>query len=125
MVQALKLLFHLNVLDSRLAAMLMVYYVEGDTELQEMIVNYLVKRGLEDPFGYYIKAMGDLSSLGQGQPSSSGGREFSTSLLQVCQEWLEEWAERFLLAKAPQLLKSSSPSKYAKIIMVLCSTGVT
>lgn len=125
--ESLKLLFHLNALDSQLAIMLMVYYIEGDDELQEMILDYLVKRGLEDPFGYFAKALDGLSSLEQGQ-SPSGGRgrggrgkgdgEVSLSLTQVCREWMEEWAEKYLLAKAPQLLKSSSPTKYI-IIAIL------
>ena len=122
--ESLKVLFHLNALDSQLAIMLMVYYIEGDSELKEMILDYLVKRGLEDPFGYFAKALDDLSSLEQGQSPSSGDRgrgrggrgkvggEVSLSLAQVCREWLEEWAEKYLLAKAPQLLKSSSPIKY-------------
>ena len=117
--ESLKLLFHLNALDSQLAIMLMVYYIEGDKELQETILDYLFKRGLEDPLGYFARALDDLSSLEQGQSPRSGGgtqgrgrRDVSPSLAQVCREWLEEWAEKFLLAKAPQLLKSSSPTKY-------------
>ena len=127
--ESLKLLFHLNALDSQLAIMLMVYYIEGDGELRGIILDYLVKRGLEDPLGYFPRALDDLSSLEQGQsPRGGGGGErgrgrggrgkggevspSSGSLTQVCREWLEEWAEKYLLTKAPQPLKSLSPTKY-------------
>lgn len=120
--ESLKLLFHLNALDSELAVMLMVYYIEGEKEFQEMILGYLVKQGLDDPFRYFARALDDLSSLERGQSLSGGGqsrrrgnaRDVSPSLTlaQVCREWLEEWAEKFLLAKAPQRLKFSSPQKY-------------
>ena len=127
--ESLKLLFHLNALDSQLTVMLMVYYIEGDDELRDMILDYLVKRGLEDPLRYFAQALDDLSSLGQGQSPSggergrgkggrakgSGGEETSSSsLAHVCREWLEEWAEKYFLAKAPQLLKSLSPTKYVQ-----------
>ena len=123
--ESLKLLFHLNALDSQLTVMLMVYYIEGDDELHTMILEYLIKQGLEDPLGYFARALDDLASLEQGQSSGSGERgkgrggrgkgevsPSSGSLAQVCREWLEEWAEKFLLAKAPQRLKFSSPQKY-------------
>lgn len=123
--ESLKLLFHLNALDSQLTIMLMVYYIEGDDELHTMILEYLIKRGLEDPLGYFARALDNLASLEQGQSPGGGerrrgrgGREkgemspSSGSLAQVCREWLEEWAEKYLLAKAPKLLKSSSPAKY-------------
>ena len=115
--ESLKLLFHLNALDSQLTIMLMVYYIEGDDELREMILDYLVRRGLEDPLGYFPRALDSLSSLEQGQsPNGGGGRgrgkeDTAPSLAQVCREWMEEWAEKCLLAKAPQLLKSSLPTK--------------
>ena len=130
--ESLKLLFHLNALDSQLAIMLMVYYNEGDDEFKDMILDYLVRRGLEDPLGYFARALDNLSLLEQGQSPSGGergrgrggrakgggGGEVSpSSLTQVCREWLEEWAEKYLLAKAPQLLKSSSPTKYVSIII--------
>ena len=131
--ESLKLLFHLNALDSQLAIMLMVYYIEGDDELRGIILDYLIKRGLEDPLGYFPRALADLSSLEQGQsPSGGGGGQergrgrggrgkggemspSSGSLTQMCREWLEEWAEKYLLTKAPQLLKSSSPTKYVHV----------
>ena len=139
--ESLKLLFHLNALDSRLAIMLMVYYIEGDDKFKDMILDYLVKRGLEDPLGYFARALDNLSSLEQGQSSSGGesgrgrggrgkgggggGGEMSrSSLAQVCREWLEEWAEKYLLAKAPQLLKSSSPTKYVNIISLYNCQGL-
>lgn len=114
-MEGLKLLFHLNVVDNQLDIMLMVYYIEADLELKEFIYDYWVRRGLDDPLGYFIKAMGNLSSLEQEQsPSGGKGRRevVPTSLTQLCQEWMEEWAEKFFVARAPQLLKSSSPTKY-------------
>ena len=125
--ESLKLLFHLNALDSQLTVMLMVYYIEGDDEFHGLILDYLIKRGLEDPLGYFARALNDLASLEQGQSPGGavgergrrGGRgkggqvlPSSGSLALVCREWLEEWAEKYLLAKAPKLLKSSSPAKY-------------
>ena len=96
----------------------MVYYIEGDAELDEIILDYWIKRGLDDPLRYFVKAMGDLSSLteqgARGQTQGKGRREVQRkqpSLVQLCQDWMEEWAERYLMAKAPQLLKSSSPTK--------------
>jgi hypothetical protein len=129
--ESLKLLFHLNALDSQLTVMLMVYYIEGDNELHGLILEYLVKRGLEDPLGYFARALDDLASLEQGQSPGGGGERgrggrgkgggemvspSSGFLAQVCREWLEEWAEKYLLAKAPKLLKSSSPTKYVHSI---------
>ena len=127
--ESLKLLFHLNALDSQLTIMLMVYYIEGGDEFHGLILDYLIKRGLEDPLGYFARALNDLASLEQGQSPGGGGTSergrgggrgkgggqvlpSSGSLAQVCREWLEEWAEKYLLAKAPKLLKSSSPAKY-------------
>lgn len=119
LISGLNLLFHLNVVDGQLDVTLMVYYIEGDAELQEMILKYWVKRGLNDPLGYFVKAMEHLSSIKQGQtpgPGASGGRSRKEAphptLSQLCQEWMEEWAERYLVKKAPQLLKSLSPTKY-------------
>ena len=126
-VSGLNLLFYLKVADNRLDVTLMVYYIEGDAELREMILKHWVGRGLNDPLGYFVKAMEDLSSLQQGYPQGpagirgAGGRSRKDvqrpTLGEVCGEWLEEWSERYLIAKAPQLLKSSSPTKYDNVVM--------
>ena len=94
----------------------MVYYIEGDAELQEMILEYWVKRGLNDPFGYFVKAIEHLQQEHPPGPGAGGGRGRKEvqqpTLGQLCREWMEEWAERYLVNKAPQLLKSLSPTKY-------------
>ena len=115
--ETLKLLFYLNVVDHRLDVVMMVYYIEGGTELREMILEYWSKRGLDDPLRYFNKAMEALSSFEQRQaPTGKGRREVQRPpLIQLCQEWMAEWAERYLVAKAPQLLKSSSPTKLVQL----------
>ena len=120
LMEGLKLLFHLNAVDSQLDIMLMAYYIEADIELKELIYDYWVKRGLDDPLGYFVKAMGDLSLLQETEQSPGGGKGrrevVKLSLTQLCHDWMEEWAEKYLIARAPQLLKSSSPTKYVTLL---------
>ena len=40
-------------LDTTLAELLLFYYAHGDSVLQQLITNYLLRKGLNDPFVYF------------------------------------------------------------------------
>lgn len=58
-MQALKLIFVTNMLDTTLAELLLFYYTHGDSVLQQLITNYLLRKGLNDPFAYFPTVIED------------------------------------------------------------------
>ena len=89
MVQALKLLLYLNQMDTTMANVLLTHYIEGDLELKAMILDYLVKHGLNDPLGYFPTAMERIAtSLEQGQPLRQS--ESTAETLKTNLSWMEE-----------------------------------
>ncbi len=127
-MNALRLLFSLDVLDQEFAIVLMVHYIEGDEELKKMIMDLFVRHGLKDPLGYFADG---LMKLGKGKgkkregstgtatptkatpptkaatPTSSTAELFSRS-----QQWLVHWMEEYHVGSySRSSLLSIKPSK--------------
>ena len=112
-VRALKLLFYMRELSTLLVVFMMAQFIEGDLELQQLIVNYLHQCGLEDPLGYFIRLLAQLDSLEQGPPIAG------LELMSKCQKWLDGWAEQLVMTKSPS--RHKSPAKYVGVSITVAA----
>lgn len=99
--QALKLIFMTNLLDTTVAELLLFYFAHGDSDLQQLITNYLLRKGLNDPFVYFPTVIEqNLSTTSQG-----GAR-----LLSACKEWFQEWIKQLSSTKQSKHTSISQPA---------------
>ena len=109
-LNALELLFYLNRMDSELAVLLMVHYIQGDEDLRETIMDYFKRHGLKDPLGYFTAAMLKIPEEKKGVLSE--GQLMGTGVIHGrCQEWMEFWTEEFHLNSYSQTLPSKKQTK--------------
>lgn len=87
-LQALKLLIFLDLLDSDMTSLLMMYCGEGDTEIEGMAMQYLESKGVSDPHHYLTRELKERLSSTDLLPTSS---TLSRSLL-------DSWAAEYLQA---------------------------
>ena len=87
-LQALKLLIFLDLLDSDMTSLVMMYCGEGDAEIEAMAMQYLERKGVSDPHHYLTRELKERLSSTDLLPSSS---TLSRSLL-------DSWAAEYLQA---------------------------
>ena len=85
-LQALKLLIFLDLLDSDMTSLLMMYCGEGDAEIEGMAMQYLESKGVSDPHHYLTRELKERLSSTDLLPTSS---TLSRSLL-------DSWAAEYL-----------------------------
>jgi len=117
---ALKLLFHLNLMDNRLAVVLLHHYAEGDSEVQQMVLEYLIKHGMVDPWGYFNSAMKMIrtkQTAGAVEEEEEEEEEEAEEEMVVVVErsmvnkWLNSWAEELAIVQHSQAAATKKPSK--------------
>ena len=84
MVNSIKLLTHLNVLDNEVTTTLMSLYSDGSHEVQELIISFLQLKGLDDPHNYF----------GRELDSSMSGASI-TDLIVKSTDWLDIWRKDY------------------------------
>ena len=85
-LQALKLLVFLDLLDSDMTSLLLMYCGEGDREIEGMSMQYLESKGVSDPHHYLTRELKEQLSSTDLMPTSSS---LSRSLL-------DTWAAEYL-----------------------------
>lgn len=100
-IKIIKLLIHLGgKLDNLLASVFMGLYSEGDTEIQSLIIEYFHSQGLEDPQKYFSR---ELTIAISGDSLSN--------LINRSSEWIDSWAEDYLLREKGVKTAKKSSSK--------------
>lgn len=110
-------------MDNPLAVVLLHYYAEGDAEIQKCIMDYLLKHGMVDPWGYFSSAMKtirhgkmDGSSLDMIEEvdeddvdaaDGAGG----THLMKMVDNWLNCWSDQLAFVQNSQAAASKQPTK--------------
>ena len=118
---ALSLLFNLDFMESRLAVILLHHYMEGDSEVQSPVMNYLFKHGMVDPGGYFhsvvreMRRTGSISSLSVG---SDDTHTHSSELLSLVSSWMQSRTEEFSWATRSKTAATKKPSKLVQLLIV-------
>ncbi|XP_019857172.1 PREDICTED: uncharacterized protein LOC109585500 [Amphimedon queenslandica] len=84
MVNSIKLLTHLNVLDNEVTTTLMGLYSDASPDLQELIISFFQLKGLDDPHNYFAKEL----------DSSMSGASI-TDLIAKSTDWLDIWRKDY------------------------------
>ena len=112
-------------MDNRLAVVLLHHYAEGDAEIQQMVLEYLIKHGMVDPWGYFNSAMKMIHKKQtfdtneealEEEDEGDGGMEeegrVGPHLRSMVNEWLNSWAEELAIVQHSQAAVTKKPGKY-------------
>ncbi len=109
-------------MDNRLAVLLLHHYAEGDSEIQKLIMDYLLKHGMVDPWGFFNSAMKTIrcqqtgsAPLGvieeeEDEVDATDGKGGS-HLMSMVDTWLNSWTDELAFFQNSHAAATKQPTK--------------
>lgn len=120
-LDAMKLIQKLNVMDEAVLAELLAQFIDGDDSVRELVIDLLKARGLMH-HGTYLET--ELDSWETWKLEGDPRRK--TKLVEMAEEWIREWKQRYneFIANVGNEAKKSGKS-VSEIMGMLSSPGTS